>query len=315
VLLPPLPAHHLGEVHGREGRGGGREIPVRVVVVVRAYPGAALAPVHTAVCMRARAPHPCVTPCVVYAKTLAAPACLLASVCACAVYGASPLDSPSVMPAAPPEPPHAAGAGVPEALSKFGSRVSLGFSSLLAEAGQVLKTVVAAPPQQIPVGHHGPGHGLASPGAAGSLLVSPPPPHVRKPTTVLHAGGTGVAGRMAARLDDVLRVLEAEVSLLPEGPGLQTPVQEVMSAAAPAPAWGARSVSEDTPLQDLDLDGLESLISVGSGGAPPSGGGSASQLSPRVADVARLRKCVSDLKTIRDVLLGRLSDEPGGFFS
>jgi hypothetical protein len=144
------------------------------------------------------------------------------------VYGASPLDSPDGRPAPqqqqqlqqPPQQQqqHRPGDASPsapggDALAKFGSRVSSGFSSLLAEAGQVLKTVVASSPQHIPVGHGAPPtpdiFGGGSSASGGHTL--------RKPSTVLHTAGAGLAGRMGARLDDVLRTLEVEVACLVDG--------------------------------------------------------------------------------------------------
>ena len=126
------------------------------------------------------------------------------------MYGASPLDNPDGGPQAPPAPTTAALSAAPsvpvgDALAKFGSRVSLGLSSLFAEAGQVLKTVVTTSPQHIPVGH-------GAPPTPDFFAGSDRP--ARKPSTVMRSSGAGLAARMGARLDDVLRALEVEVACL-----------------------------------------------------------------------------------------------------
>jgi hypothetical protein len=74
------------------------------------------------------------------------------------------------------------------------------------------------------------------------------------------------------------------------------------------------SSTDDVALQDLDLDGLEALAtttpsSYGGPGAFASASSVGFGSGAPSPNIPRLRQCIGELKTIRDVLLGRLPDD------
>ncbi len=163
-----------------------------------------------------------------------------------------------------------------------------------------------------------------------------PQPGVRRPSTSL-AGpvvpGVGAVGhRMGVRLEDVLRVLEGEVAAMLAstvgggggggggafGGDLSVPLSRSTATESHGTverSMSTQSISSETgSLHDLDLSDSASSGNLAElASAQPRAVASPDGIAP--VNPERLRKCIGDLKTIRDVLLGRLQDDGGAVFS